>query len=32
MVISKYVRIEWDEVKELNTTKRGAGGFGHTGI
>jgi dUTP pyrophosphatase len=32
MVISKYVRIEWDEVKELNITKRGAGGFGHTGI
>jgi dUTP pyrophosphatase len=32
MIISKYAKVEWEEVKELNTTQRGAGGFGHTGI
>lgn len=32
MVISKYAKVEWEEVRELNSTKRGAGGFGHTGI
>jgi dUTP pyrophosphatase len=32
MIISKYERISFDEVDELSETKRGAGGFGHTGI
>ncbi|MEN3038269.1 MAG: dUTP diphosphatase [Candidatus Kryptonium sp.] len=32
MVISKYAKVEWEEVRELNSTKRGVGGFGHTGI
>ncbi len=32
MIISKYAKVEWEEVKELNTTQRGAGGFGHTGL
>ncbi len=32
MVISKYTKVEWEETNKLNTTKRGAGGFGHTGI
>jgi dUTP pyrophosphatase len=32
MVISKYERIAFEEVDELSETKRGAGGFGHTGI
>lgn len=31
MIIAKHESIEWHEVDELNTTKRGDGGFGHTG-
>jgi dUTP pyrophosphatase len=31
MVISRHETVIWDEVKELEETKRGAGGFGHTG-
>ncbi|MDR1974019.1 MAG: dUTP diphosphatase [Bacteroidales bacterium] len=31
MVVAKYERIEWTAVEELEDTKRGAGGFGHTG-
>lgn len=31
MVITSYIRIEWEEVKEINLTDRGSGGFGHTG-
>lgn len=32
MVVNKYERIEWEPVTELSETKRGEGGFGHTGI
>lgn len=32
LVIAKYEHIHWVEVKELNKTSRGAGGFGSTGI
>jgi len=32
MVIAKYERVEWVEADQLSDTKRGAGGFGHTGI
>ncbi len=32
MIISKYTKVIWEETKELNKTKRGEGGFGHTGI
>jgi dUTP pyrophosphatase len=32
MVISAYTKITWSEVKTLNDTARGEGGFGHTGI
>lgn len=32
MVITKYEKIEWNEVKELEKTDRGEGGFGSTGI
>ncbi len=32
MIISKYERISFEEVDELSDTKRGAGGFGHTGL
>lgn len=31
LIIASYVRIEWDEVENINDTKRGSGGFGHTG-
>lgn len=31
MVISSYVQAQWDEVEILSETRRGAGGFGHTG-
>jgi len=31
LVISKVYRAEFIEAKELNNTKRGEGGFGHTG-
>jgi dUTP pyrophosphatase len=32
MIVSKYAKVVWEETKELNKTKRGEGGFGHTGI
>jgi dUTP pyrophosphatase len=31
-VISRYERIEWDQVDLLTTSQRGAGGFGSTGV
>lgn len=31
MIISKHEQVIWEEVDVLNETKRGAGGFGHTG-
>lgn len=31
IVIAKHEKAEWTEVKVLNETNRGAGGFGHTG-
>jgi dUTP pyrophosphatase len=31
MVIAKHETIKWDAVATLEETKRGAGGFGHTG-
>lgn len=32
MVIARYERIEWQEVPSLDSTERGAGGFGSTGV
>jgi dUTP pyrophosphatase len=32
MIISKHEKAEWNLVDELIETKRGAGGFGHTGV
>lgn len=32
MVIARYERAEWHAVTELDTTERGEGGFGHSGI
>lgn len=31
MVVSKHETVEWQLVETLNQTKRGEGGFGHTG-
>jgi dUTP pyrophosphatase len=31
MIISSHEKAEWIMVDELNTSQRGAGGFGHTG-
>lgn len=32
MVIAAHEQAEWNEVDALTDTKRGAGGFGHTGL
>jgi len=32
LVVSKRIRVEWEEVEELEATHRGEGGFGSTGI
>lgn len=32
LVISRYEKIDWNQVDNLNETERGAGGFGSTGI
>ncbi len=31
MVVAKHEQVEWELVEYLEETKRGAGGFGHTG-
>jgi len=31
LVIARYVRAIWEEVGDISTTRRGEGGFGHTG-
>lgn len=31
MVISRYTRVAWEQVREIDDTIRGDGGFGHTG-
>ncbi|WP_203256682.1 dUTP diphosphatase [Hyunsoonleella ulvae] len=31
LVVAKHERAEWEEVEELSSTERGAGGFGSTG-
>lgn len=32
MIVARYERIEWLPTTELESTGRGAGGFGHTGV
>ena len=32
MVITNYTHVEWDPVEEIDSTVRGDGGFGHTGV
>ena len=31
MIVATYEKVDWIEVDKLNETKRGDGGFGHTG-
>lgn len=31
MIVSRYEKVKWDHVAELEETARGAGGFGHSG-
>lgn len=31
MIVSKYERVKWETVDELENTSRGTGGFGHSG-
>lgn len=32
MVVTRYTHVEWEEVKEIDNTVRGDGGFGHSGV
>jgi len=32
MIVAKYEQIVWNKVETLEETKRGAGGFGHSGL
>ena len=32
MIVTKYERVQWEETSSLADSKRGEGGFGHTGI
>ena len=32
MVIKEYTRVEWEPVERIDTTERGDGGFGHSGV
>ena len=32
LVIARYSTVDWREVDELDSTERGEGGFGHTGV
>jgi dUTP pyrophosphatase len=32
MIVAKYERVIWEISTELNTTERGAGGYGSTGV
>lgn len=32
MVVAPYTRVEWEPAERIDTTERGDGGFGHTGI
>lgn len=32
MVVARHEKVNWEKVDSLNETKRGAGGYGHTGV
>ncbi|TDX46620.1 dUTP pyrophosphatase [Orenia marismortui] len=32
LIVQKYETVEWEEVEQLSDSKRGEGGYGHTGV
>lgn len=32
MVVTRYSQVEWEPAEQLEATRRGDGGFGHTGL
>ncbi|MCK8816468.1 dUTP diphosphatase [Natroniella sulfidigena] len=32
LIVQQYEEVEWEEVEQLDDSKRGSGGYGHTGI
>jgi dUTP pyrophosphatase len=32
LIVQRYARVQWEEVGKLAETRRGEGGFGHTGV
>lgn len=32
MVVARHETVEWEQVEALDSTERGEGGFGHTGV
>lgn len=32
MVVARHETVEWEQVETLDSTERGEGGFGHTGV
>lgn len=32
MIVAQHATVKWEEIEELEETKRGAGGFGSSGI
>jgi dUTP pyrophosphatase len=32
LIVQRYARVQWEEVGKLSETRRGEGGFGHTGV
>lgn len=32
MVVARFEKVQWEEVDELSSSERGAGGFGSTGV
>jgi dUTP pyrophosphatase len=32
MIVTDHARVEWEQSESLNSTARGEGGFGHTGV
>lgn len=32
MVVARFEKVQWEEVEELSSSERGAGGFGSTGV
>ncbi|MCK8826253.1 dUTP diphosphatase [Natroniella acetigena] len=32
LIVQQYQEVEWEEVEQLDDSKRGSGGYGHTGV